>query len=343
MKTLTSLASMLVIVLKLIGTGRTQPTQPVTAPGSEAADREPPPAGFAPDGAPLPPSVRVRHVPPILSGAPGPTAAPPTPPQPPLLAPAATGGLPASLLDPVLARKAEERRSGEAERLSAQASRLLAQGQYERAARMQAISYALDPRSERLLRTGLALRRADLDLEALAVYLRVQREAADPSSTEIVDALSVLRSKTEDADVIIPRTLRSHLERGRQHFLAGQFQASLEEYALAYAMKSLPRLLFNAAQALRRAGRVEEAYILYVRFLAEEPPSPLRKEALGYAEELRTVAFRPPLHRRAWFWGVLGTAVAVIVAGSAGLAVSAQPEYPMTDTPLQVLTFGLRR
>ena len=326
MKTWTSLASVIGVLLWGLATGGTVAAQPLpigpqtetataTATATAIVAAEPPPAGFASDGEPLPP----------------PSAPPPVTARPPIAVP-----------DLLLAKKVEERRLGEAQRLTAQAQRLMAQGQHERAARLLAVSHALDPRPQRLPACGLALRRADLDLEAVAVYLRLAREGSENPS-EVNEALSVLRSKTEDADVILPRTLRAHLERGRQHFLAGQFAASLEEYALAYLMKPLPRLLFNAAQGMRRAGRVEDAYTLYARFLAEEPQTPLRKEAQGYAEELRTVAFRPPLHRRAWFWGVLGAATAVVIAGSAGLAVSAQPSYPMTDTPLQVLSFGLRR
>ncbi|MFO0579749.1 MAG: hypothetical protein U1A78_37725 [Polyangia bacterium] len=333
MKTWTSLASwigVLVWGLATFGTTAAQTLPPVPERSVATAAPEPPPAGFASDGEPLSPSVRGRHLPP---GLPPPSGSPLPPPAP--VSP------PAAVPDVLLAKKVEERRLGEAQRLTEQAQRLMAQGQHERAARLLAVSHALDPRPQRLPACGLALRRADLDLEAMAVYLRMEREGSE-SPSEVAEALSVLRSKTEDADVILPRALRAHLERGRQHFLAGQFAASLEEYALAYLMKPLPRLLFNAAQALRRAGRVEDAYTLYARFLAEEPQTPLRKEAQGYAEELRAVAFRPPLHRRAWFWGVLGAAAAVVVAGSAGLAVSARPSYPMTDTPLQVLSFGLR-
>lgn len=331
MKTWTSLASLIGVLLWGLATRGTIAAQPLP-PADTTAAAEPPPTGFASDGEPLPPSVRARHLPPSQSPPPSGSQAPPAP---------VIASPPTAVPDPLLAKKVEERRLGEAQRLTAQAQRLVAQGQHERAARLLAVSYALDPRPQRLPACGLALRRADLDLEAMAVYLRLAREGSDNPS-EVAEALSVLRSKTEDADVILPRALRAHLERGRQHFLAGQFGASLEEYALAYLMKPLPRILFNTAQALRRAGRVEDAYTLYARFLAEEPQTPLRKEAMGYAEELRTVAFRPPLHRRAWFWGVIGAATAVVVAGSAGLAVSAQPSYPMTDTPLQVLSFGLR-
>src|SRR5262249_39636099 len=115
-----------------------------------------------------------------------------------------------------------------------------------------------------------------------------------------------------------------------------------EEFALAYSFKRLPRMLFNIAQAYRRAGHSEDAYLSYARFLEEDPNTPLTKEVSGYQNELRPIAFKPPLHKRAWFWGVMGAATAVIVAGSVGVGTALTPKDPPTDLETMTISFGLR-
>jgi hypothetical protein len=245
--------------------------------------------------------------------------------------------------DPLVERKAEVRRLAEAESHAAQAQRLFDRKNYDQAARQLALSYVFDARPERLRALAEACRRADLDLEALAIYQRLEREPApEVSSAAVTEAVTTLVAKLEDTDIAVPRALRGHLDQGRQQFQEGVFLRAAEEYALTYAMKSLPRLLFNIAQAYCRAGRMDEAYVLYGRFLREERQTPLRKEAVGYLEELRPVAFRPPLYKRAWFWGVLGAAAVTVAAGAAGLAVGLRQNYPQTDVGPNVITFGLR-
>lgn len=302
-------------------------------PPEPREESEPPPAGWEtppPAGSPaLQPAVRLRHLPPLP---PAPLALPQTSIPPP-----SQSGAGAVVLD----NKAEAYRRTEAARRAALGRRLLERRQYGQAARQHALGLVFDPRAEQLLLTAEACHRADLDLEALALYQQLQREAAPGTVPEVAELIGGLQEKIEDADFAAPRALRAHLEQGRRFFQEGQFLLAAEEYALAYAMKPLPRLLFNIAQAYRRASRMDEAYVLYARFLKDEQQTPLRKEASGYVAELRSVAFRPPVYKRAWLWGLVGTAAAVLAAGSAGLAVGLRPKYPQTDAPPEVLSFGL--
>src|SRR5207244_3889926 len=99
----------------------------------------------------------------------------------------------------------------------------------------------------------------------------------------------------------------------------------IEAYATAYALKRLPRFLFNMGQAYRRAGQPEEAYLLYERHLQDDPQTPLRKETENYVAELRLVIDRPPVYRRPWFWATLAAAAAVVATG-VGLAASLGPK-----------------
>jgi tetratricopeptide (TPR) repeat protein len=193
-----------------------------------------------------------------------------------------------------------------------------------------------------LIEVARACRRADLDEDALALFQRLLKEAPQSGYvTECNEELTALRAKIDDPEGDLAQRLRKHLEDSKRLFNSGQFDAASKETALAYAVKPLPRMLFNIAQASRRAGHAEEAYVQYSQFLAEEQQTPLKKETLGYLSELRTVAFRPPVYKRAWFWGVLGTAVAIIAAGTAGVSVALSPKDPATTNGTFGISFGL--
>jgi tetratricopeptide (TPR) repeat protein len=247
--------------------------------------------------------------------------------------------------DPVLKKTiALHRRLQVAQHLAA-GKRLLEKRQPEQACRQLAVAYVFDAQPEILLEVARACRQAELDMEAFALYERLEKERPQfPERDELEEELKALDAKLDDPELDLAQTLRDHMDLAKKGFQAGQYAAASQQYALSYAIKPLPRLLFNVAQAYRRAGNPDESYILYTRFLEEEPLTPLKKEALGYLKELGVLAFRPPIYRRAWFWGVVGTAAAVVAATSVGLAVALQPKPPASDGGTFVLTFpGLLR
>lgn len=58
---------------------------------------------------------------------------------------------------------------------------------------------------------------------------------------------------------------------------------------------------------------------------------------------MATVPVRPPLHRRWWFWGAVGTAAAATVAGvGVGLSQALRPRDPATDAGTVMVNFPLR-
>lgn len=125
----------------------------------------------------------------------------------------------------------------------------------------------------------------------------------------------------------LARLLRLHIAAGAAAFTRGEHDAAMQSFLMAYALRRLPRFLFNIAQAARRSGRIRAAALFYQRFLQEEADTPLSREARGYLREVQALLLaegRPPpvpLHRRAWFWGVVGGAAATAAALSLGLGL----------------------
>lgn len=249
-----------------------------------------------------------------------------------------------SNIDATLGKTVGLKIRAESARLAAQGNRLIERRQYLQAAYALASAYALSPNSTLLYSIAQVYRRADLDYEALAVYQRLLAEfPAFPQRMDAEEDLRGLMARLEDPEIGITGAIRQHLDTAKRNFQSGQFGATAEEYALVLAVKRLPRLLFNIAQAHRRAGRLEEALLYYSRFLDEDPGSPLRKEVVGYLSELRTVALRPPVYRRPWFWSVLGLTAAALAAGSAGLVVGVQQREPVTTFGTSTQMYGLQR
>lgn len=143
--------------------------------------------------------------------------------------------------------------------------------------------------------------------------------------------------------LVEPYPVKQEIERGHQLFQTGQFEAAALSYATLYtARPQLVRVLFNVAQALRRAGKEREALAFYRRYLRAEPQGPLQKEVQGYlgelsallaARELSQAAPRPtPVYRRPWFWVLLGGAtIGVVTAVALGVTLGSQkpPEQPV--------------
>ena len=140
-----------------------------------------------------------------------------------------------------------------------------------------------------------------------------------------------------------PYPVKQEVERGHALFQTGQFVAAAEAYATLYAARpQLVRVLFNVAQAFRRARKEREALAFYRRYLRAEPDGPLRQEVQGYVGELSALlaaralslsAPRPsPVYRRPWFWVLLGGAtVGLVTAVAVGVVQGSQkpPEQPV--------------
>lgn len=84
-------------------------------------------------------------------------------------------------------------------------------------------------------------------------------------------------------------SFKEHYERAVANFKAGQFDAAVADFQAAYEMKPLPLLLFNLAQAHRKAGHHRQALELYERFLAEEKKPDLRPDAERFIAEIKTM------------------------------------------------------
>jgi len=83
------------------------------------------------------------------------------------------------------------------------------------------------------------------------------------------------------------RGLREILDSATRHFKAGEYEQAIVEFQLAYQKRQLPTLLFNVAQAHRKASHWAEALALYERFLKEDPKSALLPEAEAHAAAMR--------------------------------------------------------
>ncbi|HNN52943.1 MAG TPA: hypothetical protein PKO07_18065 [Pseudomonadota bacterium] len=83
------------------------------------------------------------------------------------------------------------------------------------------------------------------------------------------------------------RPLREVLDSATRHFQNSEYDQAIAEFQLAYTKRQLPTLLFNIAQAHRKAGHFSEALALYERFLKDDPKSALLPEAEAHAAAMR--------------------------------------------------------
>ncbi len=186
-----------------------------------------------------------------------------------------------------------------------QGSQCFKQGQYDCAILQYQSAYQINPRPPLLFNIAQAHRKAGHSKEALSFYDRFLRE--DPHSAlrpEVQDYVSILRasaggptSKTSAEEDIAGRDnflgteeqrqalFRQYIQSAVEKFKAGDYDSSIAAYWAAYALKPQPIIVFNAAQAYRKAGRWAEAVTLYERYLRQEPNAPLLSEVQAYIAE----------------------------------------------------------
>ncbi len=90
---------------------------------------------------------------------------------------------------------------------------------------------------------------------------------------------------------------RQHYDHGMRLYQEGQLESAIEEFKAAYAVKQLPRLLYNMARAHFQLGHSQEALDLYQQYLAIEPNPPVEihtkvQENMAQAQAMLDAAAR---------------------------------------------------
>lgn len=165
-------------------------------------------------------------------------------------------------------------------------------GAYDQAIQAFTLAYALEGSPLLLFNVAQAERRAGHLREAQVLYQAFLGVAgADPLRAEATTYLAAVQADQgltpaqAEATDPTPALLREGMERSAAQYSAGQYEAAARGFALSYAVLPDRRLLFNLAQAQRRAGHLREAVALYQRFLNEGATEPLRSEAQGHLDE----------------------------------------------------------
>jgi tetratricopeptide (TPR) repeat protein len=83
------------------------------------------------------------------------------------------------------------------------------------------------------------------------------------------------------------KSTKEYIDSATKYFQAGDYESAVRDYFAAYERKPVPALLFNIAQAQRKAGQWQQALTMYERFLREDPKSTLAPEAEANATAMR--------------------------------------------------------
>ena len=95
----------------------------------------------------------------------------------------------------------------------------------------------------------------------------------------IAFAVALLVAQTARGDD--PESARRHFADGTKYYNVGDFAHAAEEYKQAYLAAPNPALLYNAAQAYRLAGDLDNALMFYRSYLRASPKAPNRVEVEG--------------------------------------------------------------
>jgi tetratricopeptide (TPR) repeat protein len=92
------------------------------------------------------------------------------------------------------------------------------------------------------------------------------------------------------SDKAASQQLMQRYERAVRLYNTGQYDKAIEEFQSLYEARPQPILMFNLAQAHRKAGHVAQALDLYERFLGQNTDPNLKTETEGYLVDLRKQA-----------------------------------------------------
>ncbi|MFO0578645.1 MAG: hypothetical protein U1A78_31975 [Polyangia bacterium] len=123
-----------------------------------------------------------------------------------------------------------------------------------------------------------------------------------------------------EASCLRDRECAEHYENARRLSKAGQTEAALAQYQVAYQRRPAPRLLYSIARLQHKLGQAREAQSSYQRFLdtSSAADEDLRAKAREYAAQLQQEAAPGP---------------ATGQAASGGTSLAAMPTADATPQP----------
>lgn len=226
-----------------------------------------------------------------------------------------------------------------------------------------AIAYALDPRMDTLYRLGQVFLRQKQMLEATLILSRIPDESGVTPGGPRADPAPPRPGRRRQPrpprppSEISPQPVsdfpaRTRLYYGRDLSGVGNYDGAAAEFAVGYALKPMPRFLFNIAQCFRHLGRRPLAIRAYRRFLhdvlspegssSDGPLSNWQDRALvdEASQHLRLLIAAqrgPELARRPWFWTLLGLSASAVIAGGVLWSLDSRPacslQSPATQCP----------
>lgn len=205
--------------------------------------------------------------------------------------------------------------------------RLTQQGAYVAATKAFSLAYAFAPDPRLLFDAAKAYHQATLNHEALILYERFRSEA--PQDRLVVEArgsIGTLCGKLSDDSELV-QTAQSYVDAGKK-YAKNDSQRSVDGYATAYGFDKSPLHLFNIGQAYRRANRPAEAYLMFRRFLTEEPQDAqyreeqvrLRRETDNHMDALQGILLMP-IYKKGRFWGTVAGSVVAVAVLTLGLSL----------------------
>jgi len=115
--------------------------------------------------------------------------------------------------------------------------------------------------------------------------------AGSPAAAQVPGSASSPATATATAAVPAPaaepKTPKEFINRATQRFSGGDYAGAIDDYRAAYQLRQLPTLIFNIAQAHRKAGQWQEALANYERFVKEDAKSALVPEAEAHSAAMR--------------------------------------------------------
>lgn len=152
---------------------------------------------------------------------------------------------------------------------------------------------------------------------------------------------------------------RDHFLVGRSEYDRGDYTKALEEFERSYQLSRRPGLLYNIARCHDKLGQRALAIDAYERYIVAAPEATDRADAKARIDALRANVPAPPavaarasepaveLHatsdrltespaqprpvwKRGWFWGVVASGAAIVIAGVVIGVTVGQPATPRT-------------